>query len=70
MTSLEELEAEAPGKMSKEEARAAVASFSSVMASGDPAALFALVHSLIEKIEVLNGDITIFWSLITLFSRN
>lgn len=68
--SLKELEAEAPGKMTKEVARAAVASFSSVVASGDPAALFALVHSLIEKIEVLNGDITIFWSLITLFSRN
>jgi len=59
--SLEELENDAPGKMSKEEARAAVASFSSVVASGDPVALFALVHSLIEKIEVLNGDITIFW---------
>lgn len=59
--SLEELEQADPGKMSKEEAREAVASFSAVVDSGDPEALFSLVHSLIEKIVILNGDVTIFW---------
>lgn len=37
-------------------------SFSTIVDSGDTEAVHLLVHSLIDKIEVLNEDITIYWS--------
>jgi len=60
--SLDEVEAEDSGKMSKWEAAAALASLSGIIESGDSDGLYALVHSLIEKVVVLNGNVTIYWA--------
>ncbi len=59
---LEEAEAEDSGKMSKGEAAAALASLSGIIEAGDGDGLYALVHSLIEKVVVLNGNVTIYWA--------
>jgi site-specific DNA recombinase len=59
---LDEAEAEDSGKMSKGEAAAALASLSGIIEAGDSDGLFALVHSLIEKVVVLNGNVTIYWA--------
>lgn len=59
---LEEVEKEEAGKMSKAAAVASLGSLAAVIESGDPDALFALVHSLIEKVVVLNGEVTIHWA--------
>lgn len=59
---LNEAEAENSGKMSKGEAAAALASLSGIIEAGDSDGLYALVHSLIEKVVVLNGDVTIYWA--------
>lgn len=59
---LEEAEAENSGKMAKAEAAAALASLSDIIEAGDSDGLFALVHSLIEKVVVLNGNVTIYWA--------
>ena len=48
--------------MSKGEAAAALASLSGIIEAGDSDGLFALVHSLIEKVVVLNGNVTIYWA--------
>lgn len=60
--SLDELEAQGSRKMSKGAAVAALNSLNSVISSGDPEALYSLVHNLIEKVVVYNGDVTIHWA--------
>lgn len=60
--SIEEAEGENSEKLSKEAATAALASLEAVIKSGDNAALYDLVHTLIEKVVYLNGDITIYWT--------
>jgi len=60
--SLEEAEAESSGKLSKEAALASLASLDAIIESGDNFALYDLVHTLIEKVVYLNGDITIYWA--------
>ncbi len=59
---LEEAEGENSGKMSKKEATDALASLAGVIEAGDADRLYSLVHSLIEKVVVLNGEITIYWA--------
>ena len=59
---LDEAEAENSGKMSKGEAAAVLASLSGIIEAGDSDGLYALVHSLIEKVVILNGDVTIYWA--------
>ena len=59
---IEEAEAEASRKMSKPAALDALASLAGIVESGDNMALFDLVHTLIEKVVVLNGEVTIFWA--------
>lgn len=59
---LDEAEQENSGKLSKEDAIASLKSLDSILESGDNAALFDLVHTLIEKVVYLNGDITIYWA--------
>lgn len=59
---LDEAEKESTGKLSKEAAIASLASLGAVMESGDNSALYDLVHTLIEKVVYLNGDITIYWA--------
>ncbi len=59
---LEEAEGESSGKMSKKEATDALASLAGVIEAGDSDRLYSLVHSLIEKVVVLNGEITIYWA--------
>lgn len=60
--SIEEAEGESSGKLSKEEAIASLASLKAVIESGDNATLYDLIHTLIEKVVYLNGDITIHWA--------
>ena len=60
--SIEEAEEANSGKLSKEAAAASLASLEAVIESGDNAALYDLVHTLIEKVVYLNGDITIYWA--------
>ncbi len=57
-----EAEEENSGRMSKKEATEALASLESIIESGDTNGLYALVHNLIEKVIVLNGNITIHWT--------
>ena len=59
---LDEAGKESAGKLPKEEALASLASLGAIIKSGDHAALFDLVHTLIEKVVYLNGDITIYWA--------
>ena len=59
---LDEAEKASAGKLSKETAIASLASLEAVIESGDNAALYDLVHTLIEKVVYLNGDITIYWA--------
>jgi site-specific DNA recombinase len=59
---LEEMQNETDGKMSKAAALASLASFEEILKNGTPNDLFSLVHNLIEKIVILNGDITIYWA--------
>ena len=59
---LDEAEKASAGKLSKETAIASLASLGAVIESGDNAALYDLVHTLIEKVIYLNGDITIYWA--------
>ncbi len=59
---LDEAEKANTGKLSKEAAVASLASLGAVIESGDNAALYDLVHTLIEKVVYLNGDITIYWA--------
>ena len=59
---LDEAEKASSGKLSKEAAIASLASLGAVIESGDNAALYDLVHILIEKVVYLNGDITIYWA--------
>lgn len=59
---LDALAAESSGKMSKADALSALGSFSAVIDGGNPDELFALVHSLIEKVVILNEEITIHWA--------
>ena len=59
---LDEAEAENSGKMSKGEAAAVLASLSVIIEAGESDGLYALVHSLIEKVVILNGDVTIYWA--------
>ena len=59
---LDEAEKANTGKLSKEAAIASLASLGAVIESGDNAALYDLVHTLIEKVVYLNGDITIYWA--------
>lgn len=47
---------------SADEAWEEIKDFSAVVDSGDAEALQRLVHSLIDRIEVLNEDVTIYWS--------
>lgn len=60
--SLNEAEAESSGKLSKEDAIASLASLDAIVESGDNAALYDLIHTLIEKVVYLNGDLTIYWA--------
>lgn len=59
---LDETEKANLGKLSKEAAIASLASFEAVIESGDNVALYDLVHTLIEKVVYLNGDMTIYWA--------
>ncbi len=59
---LDEAEKVNAGKLSKEAAIASLASLGDVIESGDNAALYDLVHTLIEKVVYLNGDMTIYWA--------
>ena len=59
---LDEAEKANAGKMSKESAIASLASLGAVIESGDNAALYDLVHTLIEKVVYLNGDMAIYWA--------
>lgn len=58
ISSLEAAEAGAAAEDAWEE----IKDFSVVLSSGDAEALQRLVHSLIDRIEVLNEDVTIYWS--------
>lgn len=59
---LDEAEKANAGKLSKEAAIASLASLGAVIESGDNTALYDLVHTLIEKVVYLNGDMTIYWA--------
>ncbi|MEY8518250.1 recombinase family protein [Lachnospiraceae bacterium 29-84] len=59
---LDEAEKASAGKLPKEAALASLASLGAIIESGDKAALYDLVHTLIEKVVYLNGDITIYWA--------
>ena len=59
---LEELQGEDERALSKSEAWNMVCSLSDIIEHGTPDELFALVHTLIEKVVVLNGEITIHWA--------
>lgn len=58
---IEELEAEQP-VLSKSEAWNMVCSLDDVINGGDADALFTLVHTLIEKIVIYKGEVTIHWA--------
>lgn len=60
--SLEEMESRDTGKLTKAEALEALESLDTVIRSGDKEALYNLVHILIEKVVVLNGDVEIHWA--------
>ncbi len=60
--SLEEAEAENSKKMSKKEAKETLASLSNIIETENSKALYVLVHNIIDKIVVLNGNVTIYWS--------
>lgn len=57
-----ELQGEERGTLPKPEAWDMICSLSDITEHGTPDELFSLVHTLIEKIEVLNGEITIHWA--------
>lgn len=59
---LEEAEKENSGKLPKADALASLASLDAVVSSGDAPALYALVHTLVNKVVVLNEEITIYWA--------
>lgn len=59
---LEDAEAEDAGKLPKADALAALDSLAPVISSGDAEALFSLVHTLVNKVVVLNEEITIYWA--------
>ena len=59
---LNEAQVENAGKMSKEETLEALASLDTIIESRDAEGLYNLVHNLIEKVIVLNGDVTIHWA--------
>lgn len=58
---VEEIEAERPGRISKSKAIAISSAFPEAIARGSRAELSRLVRSLIDKVEVFNGEITIYW---------
>lgn len=62
--SLEEAEAEVENskKMSKKEAKEILASLSNIIETGNSKALYVLVHNIIDKIVILNDDVTIYWA--------
>ena len=59
---LNEVEKINAGKLSKESALDSIANLRAVIESGDNTALYDLVHTLIEKVVYLNGDISIYWA--------
>ena len=59
---LNDAEEETAGRLSKEEALASLKNLQEVIESGDNAALYDLIHVLIEKVVYLNGDMTIHWA--------
>ena len=59
---LEEAEAVDAGKLPKADALAALDSLAPVVNSGNAEALYSLVHALVKKVEVLNEEISIFWT--------
>lgn len=58
ITAVESAEAGTAAEKAWEE----IKDFSAILASGDPEAIQRLIHSLVDRIEVLNEDITIYWS--------
>ena len=56
------MESRDTGKLTKAEALEALESLDTVIRSGDKEALYNLVHILIEKVVVLNGDVEIHWA--------
>jgi site-specific DNA recombinase len=58
ISALEAIEVESTAKDAWEQ----VKDFSAVLGSADPESLQRLIHSLIDRIDVLNEDITIYWS--------
>ncbi len=60
--SLEEAEAENSKKMSKKEAKETLATLSNIIETENSKELYVLVHNIIDKIVVLNGNVTIYWS--------
>lgn len=61
-TRLSEAEKINAGKLSKESALESLANLDTIIESGDNIALYDLVHTLIEKVVYLNGDMTIYWA--------
>lgn len=59
--SLEEMEKESSGKLSKKAALDIAEAFPAAVAAGDPDELRALIRALIEKVVYLNGETTIYW---------
>lgn len=59
---LEEMEKENSGKLSKEAALASLDKLNSIIESKDNIALFDLIHTLVEKVVVLNEKVTIHWA--------
>lgn len=59
---LETLQGEERNTLPKSEAWNMISSLSDIIEQGTPDELFSLVHTLIEKVEVLNGEITIHWA--------
>lgn len=58
---LEKMEKESGGKLSKKQALDVAGAFPAAVACGDPDELRRLIRALIEKVTYLNGKITIYW---------
>lgn len=59
---LRDLQVHDPAALSKSDAWDMICSMGTIIESGDPNELFALVHTLIDKIVILNGEISIHWA--------
>lgn len=53
-----------PTRISKKDARKHLDNFEEIIENGSPDELYQVIHSLIDRIEILNDDIKIFWSFL------